>query len=70
MAILTMNGVKRVTTGFDLYAELFVGRITCDVPQDVSNWLTKSFYYADSAEWDYLGQRSVLWWKHWLELPG
>ena len=41
-------------TGFDLYSELFVGRITCDVPQDVSNWLTKSFYYADSAEWDYL----------------
>jgi len=41
-------------TGFDLYAELFVGRITCDVPQDVSNWLTKSFYYADSPEWEYL----------------
>jgi hypothetical protein len=41
-------------TGFDLYAELFVGRITCDVPQDASNWLTKSFYYADSAESDYL----------------
>ena len=41
-------------SGFDLYSELFVGRITCDVPQDVSNWLTKSFYYADSAEWDYL----------------
>jgi hypothetical protein len=39
---------------FDLFSELFVGRITCDVPQDVSNWLTKSFYYADSAEWDYL----------------
>jgi len=40
--------------GFDLYAELFVGRITCDVPQDVSNWLTKSFFYTDSADWDYL----------------
>jgi hypothetical protein len=41
-------------SGFDLYSELFVGRITCDVPQDVSNWLTKSFYYADSTEWEYL----------------
>ena len=41
-------------SGFDLYSELFVGRITCDEPQDVSNWLTKSFYYANSAEWDYL----------------
>jgi hypothetical protein len=41
-------------SGFDLYSELFVGRITCDVPQDVSNWLTKSFYYAESSEWDYL----------------
>ena len=41
-------------SGFDFYAELFIGRITCDVPQDVSNWLTKSFYYADSADWEYL----------------
>lgn len=41
-------------SGFDTYAELFIGRITCDTPQDVSNWLTKSFYYADSAEWEYL----------------
>jgi hypothetical protein len=40
--------------GFDLYSELAIGRITCDVPQDVSNWLTKSFYYADSSESDYL----------------
>jgi len=40
--------------GFDLYSELFVGRVTCDVPQDVSNWLTKSFFYANSAEWEYL----------------
>ncbi|GAH07864.1 unnamed protein product, partial [marine sediment metagenome] len=24
--------------GFDLYSELFIGRITCDEPQDVSNW--------------------------------
>jgi hypothetical protein len=40
--------------GFDLYSELFIGRVTCDKPQDVSNWLTKSFYYADSLEQDYL----------------
>ncbi len=40
--------------GFDLYAELFIGRITCDTPQDVSNWMTKSFYYADSDDIDYL----------------
>jgi hypothetical protein len=41
-------------TGFDLYAEMYIGRITCDVPQDVSNWLTKSFYYTDSSDSDYL----------------
>jgi len=40
--------------GFDLYAELFIGRLTCDTPQDVSNWMTKSFYYADSIEDVYL----------------
>jgi len=40
--------------GFDLYSELFIGRITCDTPQDVSNWMTKSFYYADSIDTDYL----------------
>jgi len=40
--------------GFDLYAELFIGRITCDVPQDVSNWMKKSFYYTDSTFQDYL----------------
>ncbi|MFO7677789.1 MAG: C25 family cysteine peptidase, partial [Thermoplasmatota archaeon] len=40
--------------GFDLYAELFIGRVTCNSPQDVSNWLTKNFYYADSVETDYL----------------
>lgn len=28
--------------GFDLYSELFLGRLTCDTPQDVSNWMTKS----------------------------
>ncbi len=40
--------------GFDLYSELFIGRITCDEPQDVSNWMTKSFYYADATDMDYL----------------
>jgi len=41
-------------SGFDLYAEIFIGRITCDEPQDVSNWMTKSFYYADNVDIDYL----------------
>jgi hypothetical protein len=41
-------------TGYDLYAEIYIGRVTCDVPQDVSNWLTKCFYYAESSDWDYL----------------
>jgi len=41
-------------SGFDLYAEIYIGRVTCDVPQDVSNWLTKSFYYADSVDFEYL----------------
>jgi hypothetical protein len=41
-------------TGFDLYSELYIGRITCDTPQDVSNWMKKSFYYADSTFKDYL----------------
>ncbi|PNX53695.1 MAG: hypothetical protein BV458_03065 [Thermoplasmata archaeon M9B2D] len=40
--------------GFDVYSELYIGRIVCDEPQDVSNWLTKSFYYADSTDYDYL----------------
>ena len=40
--------------GFDLYSELFIGRITCDEPQDVSNWMTKSFCYADNFDKDYL----------------
>jgi len=40
--------------GFDLYSEIFIGRVTCDEPQDISNWLTKSFYYADSGDLDYL----------------
>ena len=41
-------------SGFDLYAELFIGRIPCDEPQDVSNWLNKSFYYSDSEDIGYL----------------
>jgi hypothetical protein len=41
-------------SGFDTYAEIFIGRLTCDEPQDVSNWMTKSFYYADSIEPEYL----------------
>jgi len=41
-------------SGFDVYSELFIGRIPCDEPQDVSNWMTKSFYYADSLETEYL----------------
>jgi len=41
-------------TGFDLYSELFIGSIPCDVPIDISNWMKKSFYYADSVDKDYL----------------
>jgi len=41
-------------SGFDRYCEIYIGRLTCDEPQDVSNWMTKSFYYADSMEEDYL----------------
>ncbi|GEM_PF-3119147 len=40
--------------GFDLYSELWIGSIPCDVGQDVSNWLKKSFYYADNVDQDYL----------------
>ena len=40
--------------GFDLYTEIYIGRLTCDEPQDVSNWMKKSFYYADSIEAEYL----------------
>ena len=41
-------------SGFDLYSELFIGSLPCDEPQDVSNWMTKSFYYTDSIDEDYL----------------
>jgi hypothetical protein len=40
--------------GFDLYSEVAIGRIPCEHQQDVSNWLTKSFYYADSTDSTYL----------------
>jgi hypothetical protein len=40
--------------GFDLYSELYIGRIVADEPQDVSNWLTKNFFYMDSTDFDYL----------------
>jgi hypothetical protein len=40
--------------GFDLYSELFLGSIPCDEGSDVSNWLTKSFYYAESNDPEYL----------------
>jgi len=41
-------------SGFDLYSEIFIGSLPCDEPQDVSNWMTKSFYYTDSIDEDYL----------------
>jgi len=41
-------------SGFDLYSELYIGSISCDEPVDISNWMKKSFYYADSSEKDYL----------------
>ncbi len=40
-------------TGFDLYSEIFIGSLTCDEPQDVSNWMTKSFYYDEATSNDY-----------------
>jgi len=36
--------------GFDIYGEFFIGRVTCDVPQDVSNWLNKCFKYMDEQD--------------------
>ena len=40
--------------GFDLYSEMYSGSLPCDNKYDVSNWMTKSFYYADSSDLDYL----------------
>jgi hypothetical protein len=40
--------------GFDYYSEMYSGSIPCDEGIDVSNWLTKSFYYADAYDVDYL----------------
>ncbi len=45
---------ERGDTGFDLYAEMFIGRLTCDVPLDVANWMTKSFAYTDNQDRTYL----------------
>ena len=53
-AIMILQWGEEGDIGFDLYSELFIGRIVCDEPQDVSNWLTKSFYYADSTDYEYL----------------
>ena len=45
---------EEADSGFDLYAEMYIGRVTCDVPKDVSNWITKILYYASSFELEYL----------------
>ncbi|RLF30089.1 MAG: hypothetical protein DRN05_00005, partial [Thermoplasmata archaeon] len=39
---------------FDYFSEMYSGSIPCDEPADISNWLTKSFYYADNTDSDYL----------------
>jgi len=41
-------------TGFDYYSELYIGSLPCDEPQDVSNWMRKSFYYTNSTDRSYL----------------
>jgi VCBS repeat-containing protein len=41
-------------TGFDLYSEMYSGSIPCDDGTDISNWLTKTFYYDDASDKDYL----------------
>ena len=48
------NWGEEYDSGFDLYSELFIGSIPCDEGLDISNWLTKSFYYENSYELDYL----------------
>ena len=40
--------------GFDLYSELYIGSVPCHDGADISNWITKDFYYDDSLEKDYL----------------
>ncbi|HEC89661.1 MAG TPA: hypothetical protein ENI44_03660, partial [Thermoplasmatales archaeon] len=45
---------ERGDSGFDLYSEMYSGSIPCDEGIDVSNWLTKSFFYADALDKDYL----------------
>jgi hypothetical protein len=44
--------------GFDLYSDLWIGSIPCDVGTDVSNWLTKAFFYTDNHDPDYLDNAS------------
>ena len=41
-------------TGFDFYSELFIGSLPCDTGDDISNWMTKSFYYENNDDQDYL----------------
>jgi len=45
-------------SGFDLYSELFIGSIPCDEASDLSNWMSKSFYYEDSSDIDYLNNNA------------
>ena len=40
--------------GFDLYSEMYSGSLPCDTKYDISNWMKKSFYYADSVDLAYL----------------
>jgi len=40
--------------GFDLYSEMFAGNLPADDPVDISNWMKKSFFYADALDQDYL----------------
>lgn len=45
---------ERGDGGFDLYSELYSGSLPCDDPVDLSNWMKKSFFYADALDIDYL----------------
>ena len=45
---------ERGDGGFDLYTEIYSGTIPCDDPIDISNWMKKSFFYADALDKDYL----------------
>ncbi len=37
-------------SGFDLYSELWIGRLPADSPLDISTWMTKSFSYAYQSD--------------------